>query len=85
MKYSLKNSFITLHAKEKMRYYNISQKQIFKILNHPTKVENFKIIEGAKDYSRDFGKKKKIFVMMKYERKKPTIISVWSLIKSKNC
>lgn len=80
IRFNLKNTFITPHAKEKMRYYNINDKQIFKILNHPVKVEDSKIVEGAKDYSRNFGKKREIFVMMKYEKNKPTIISAWTRV-----
>lgn len=78
IKYSLKNIFITPHAKEKMSYYRISSRQILKILNHPARVVDSKIVDGAKDYSRNFGKKKEIFVMMKYEKEKPTIISAWA-------
>jgi hypothetical protein len=84
MKYDLKNTFITPHAKEKMRYYQITHKQVLKILNHPLKVEDSNIVEGAKCYHRSFGKKKEVFVMLKYEKQKPTVISAWTRLKISN-
>lgn len=81
-KFTLKNTFITPHAKEKMKYYRITEKQIFKILNYPQKMADSKIVENAKDYCRQFGKNKEIFVLMKYEKQKPTVISTWIYFKS---
>ena len=69
----------TSHAKNKMRYYALSEQRVRRVLHSPSRVEEG-IAEGTIALMQRAGSKKhpyEVWVMAKDEKEKRKIISAW--------